>query len=89
MIGLFAWIGYGTLAMRGMNATISRDPMLARRMASYADAFSLAQLLLGMLAVALGWVAGARSGGPRLAQGFGASALSLGVVVLLLLLLFV
>jgi hypothetical protein len=45
--------------------------------------------VLGMLALGLGWVASARDGRSRLAQGLGALAIGLGVVVLLLLLLLV
>jgi hypothetical protein len=89
LLGLFARLGYGTFAMRGIRAAMLRDPVTARRMAMYADTFSLAQLLLGVLAVALGWSVNARSEKPALARGLGRVALGLGIVVLLLLLMLV
>ncbi|WP_406696713.1 hypothetical protein V5E97_37575 [Singulisphaera sp. Ch08] len=89
LVGLMAWFGYGTFATRGIAAVILSDPVLAQRMDSYAGAFSLAQLVLGILAVGLGWGARAREESSRLAQGLGASAIGFGALVLLLLLLLV
>jgi hypothetical protein len=84
VLGLLAWIGYGTFAMRGIEAVISHEPDLARRMTWYADAFHLAQLLLGVLAIWLGSIATARGEGSRLARASGVSAVCAGVVVLAL-----
>jgi hypothetical protein len=58
-------------------------------MAAYAGYFSLAQLLLGALAVGLGWYVSARLGRSGLARGLGAAALGLGILALALLLLLV
>ena len=84
LLGLLAFRGYGSFAMRGIHAVIARDPVAARRMASHAGWFTGAQLVLGVLAIGLGWVARARGKGSRLAGGLGTSALGLGILVLLL-----
>jgi hypothetical protein len=89
LLGLVAWFGYGAFAMRGINAMISGEKASAYRMASYADGFHIAQLLLGLLSVGLGWTARARGGDSRLARRLGFSAVCLGVAVLALMLLLV
>jgi hypothetical protein len=89
LLGLLAWIGYGTFATRDIVAVIDRESEVADRMASFADGFSIAQLLLGVLSLGLGWIAMARGGDSRLARVFGVSAVCLGAVVLALLMLLV
>lgn len=89
LLGIFSWIEYGAYAMRSINAVISRDSVMADKMASYADGFSLAQLLFGVLAVGLGWTANARGRGSPLARRLGVSAVCLGVVALVLLMVLV
>jgi hypothetical protein len=89
LLGLSAFVGYGAFATRGIYAAHARDMVTAHRMASYSDGLSFAQLLLGVFAVGLGWIATARRGGTALAKGLGTVALGLGVVVLLALLILV
>jgi hypothetical protein len=84
-LGLLAFIEYGNFVVRSTQAVLARDAVAAGRMALYADSLRLAQLLLALLAVCLGWAV-ARGGGKVLAKGLGMLALGLGVVVLLLLL---
>lgn len=83
LLGLLALFGYGTFATRGIHAAAARDMVAAHRMASYAGSCSFAQLVFGLLAVGLGWVAKA-PGNPRLAWWLGALACGLGVLVLVL-----
>jgi hypothetical protein len=89
LLSFLAWIEYGRVAMRGINAVIRRQTELARRMAVYADALHLAQLLLALLAIGLGWAGMARSGDSRLARRLGIAAIGTGLVVLGLWLLIV
>jgi hypothetical protein len=89
LLGLLAWIEYGSFATRAINASFSGEKASAYRMASYADGFHIAQLLLGVLSVGLGWIARARGGDSRLARRLGFSAICLGVAVLALMLLLV
>jgi hypothetical protein len=89
LLGLLAWVGYGAFATRAIHLVISRDPATAHRVALYADAFHFAQLLLGTLAVGLGWSARVRAEGSKLARMVRFSALCLGVVVLSLMMLLV
>jgi hypothetical protein len=89
LLGFLAWIEYGTFAMRGINAVIRRRPEVARRMAVYADALRLAQVLLALLAIGLGWAGVVKSGDSRLARRLGIAALGTGLVVLGLWLLIV
>lgn len=84
LLGLLAFRGYGLFAMRGINAVIARDQVAVHHMAIYAGWFTSAQLVLGLLAIGLGWVARARGEGSRLAGGLGTSVLGLGILVLLL-----
>lgn len=84
LLGLVAFVGYGMFATRGIDAVHTRDMVSAHRMAAFAGGFSLAQLLLGLLAVGLGWGAIARGGGTALARRLGALGLGIGVLVLLL-----
>jgi hypothetical protein len=84
LLGLHAWIGYGKFAMRGIEAVISHEPDLARRMASYADGFLFAQMLLGVLAILPGSIATAKGVDSRLARTSGVSAVCAEVVVLAL-----
>jgi len=89
LLGLFAWIGYAMFATRGINAVSARDMVSANRMASYAGWSSLAQMVLGIFAVGLGWLATTRERGSRLARRLGAAGLGLGAFVLVLLILLV
>lgn len=89
ILGLAAWFGYATFAMRGINAVYLHDTPLAYRMSMYSGRFSIAQLILGLFAVELGSAATNRGQGWGLAQGFGISVFVLGVFVLLLLFLLV
>jgi hypothetical protein len=89
MLGLLAWGEHAGFAARGIFAAASRDMVTARRMSSHAGGFSLAQLLLGVLSIGLGWIARARGKDSRLARRLGVSAVCVGVIVLALLLLVV
>jgi hypothetical protein len=89
LVGLLACYGYGTFATRGIRAAHARDMAAAGRMASYAGSSSVAQLVLGLLAVWLGSIAVARSLGWKLAFRLGLSAIGLGVVDLALVFLLV
>jgi uncharacterized paraquat-inducible protein A len=84
LLGLLALYGYGTFAARGLRAAAARDMVTAYRMASYAGGFSLAQLMLGVLAVVLGWAANVRRSGPLLALRLGTAAMGFGSIVILL-----
>jgi len=89
LLGLIAWIEYGLFATRGIFAASSHDMAAAYRMALYADGLHLAQLLLAVLAVGLGWNARMRGADSRVARRLGFSAVCVGGVVLALLLLLV
>ena len=89
LLGLLSWVAYGAFATRAIYAVPSQQPEVAHRMASYADGFRFAQLLLGSLSIGLGWIAHARAEHSRLARILGASAIGLGVLVLALLMLLV
>jgi hypothetical protein len=89
LLGLSAFAGYGKFETRGIYAAGARDIVRANRMASYAGGFTLAQLLLGIFAAGLGWIAIARGGGTEFAKRLGAVGLFLGIVVLLLSLILV
>src|SRR4051812_17097883 len=75
LLGLLAFLGYGTFAARGIKAVSARDMVAAHRMTFFAGASSLAQLLLGLLAVGLGWGVSARDWGTADAKKVGACAL--------------
>jgi hypothetical protein len=89
ILGLLAWIGYGAFATRGIAAVIDHKPDLAYRMASYADGFHFAQLILGILSLGLGRIAIVRGEASRFARVLGLAAVCLGTVVLALLMLLV
>ena len=89
LLGLFAWLGYGTFALRGIRAVMSKDLPTARRMSMYAGYSSLAQLALGAIAIALGWSVSTGGKNSGVARGFGCAAVGLGAAVLLLSLLLV
>jgi hypothetical protein len=88
LLGILSWIGYGVFATRGINAVIARESEAAQRMASYAGWFSIAQLVLGITSVVLGWNARVRAGDSPLTRTLGVSAICLGVLVLTLLMVF-
>jgi hypothetical protein len=60
LLGLFSWFAYGALATRAIYTVTSRQSEVARCMASYADEYQIAQVVLGVLSVFLGWIAIAR-----------------------------
>jgi hypothetical protein len=82
-------MGYASFATRGIYATASQNMEAAHRMATYAGRFSLAQLLLGVLSVGLGWSVKATSRDSVLAGRLGVWAVYLGVAVLVLMLVLV
>jgi hypothetical protein len=89
LAGLAAWAGYARDAGDSIRAVISRVPTEAHRLAELAGWWSLAQLLLGLLAVGLALYVRSRggiSGGARWVSGAG---LVLGAAALLLTLLLV
>jgi hypothetical protein len=69
LTGFVAFNGYGSYAIAGIYAVMARDSVTARRMATYADCFTAAQQVLGVLALGLGWVARVQGKGSRLANG--------------------
>ena len=89
LLGILSWIGYGVFATRGINAVIARESEAAQRMASYAGWFSIAQPVLGVTSVVLGWNARVRAGNSALTRTLGVSAICLGALVLTLLTVFV
>jgi hypothetical protein len=89
LAGLAARIGYARNAGGAIRAVTFGTPAEAHRLAALAEWCSLAQMILGLLAVGLAWYVWSRasiSGLARLASGIG---LALGVGVLLLVLLLV
>ena len=59
------------------------------RLALYAGYFSLAQLLLGILAIACGWIARCRARGSRRVAALGYIGIGLGALALVLMILIV
>jgi hypothetical protein len=85
-----AWIGYGSFATRAMVGVprgLSRAE--THRLALYADCFRLAQGLLGILAIACGWIARRRARGSRRVAALGYTSIGLGTLALVLILLIV
>lgn len=94
-----AWVGYVHCAGRGMRmlgtlvqrATTEHIPAEeaqrvkddAYRFATYADRFHLAQLVLGLLAVGLGWYAGSREPRSRSTRWLGHASVTIGIMALL------
>lgn len=89
LLGFLSWIGYGKFATKGIYAVISRQSEVAHHMASYVGGFHMAQLVLGVLSIGLGWKASAMGEDSTLARRLGALAVCSGVAVLALLLFLV
>ena len=89
LLGILAWNEYATFAMRGINAVFHHETEAAHRMASFTGLFSFSQLLLGVLSVGLGWTARAKGVDSRIVRVSGVSAMCLGSISLLLLMLLV
>jgi hypothetical protein len=90
LAGVAAWIGYGSFATRAMVGVPQGLPHAeTHRLALYADCFRLAQLLLGILAIACGWVARRRTRGSRRVAALGFASIGLGALALFLMILIV
>jgi len=90
LAGVAAWVGYGTLATRAMvGVPHALPPAETHRLARYADSFTLAQLLLGILAIACGWIARRRVRGSKWVGILAYSSIGLGALALVLMILIV
>jgi hypothetical protein len=83
-LGLLCWIGYGAFATKSINAVISHESTRAGQLASYADACTMTQLVLGALAVGAGLRPSVYAAESRLVRRLGLSAVCCGLVVLAL-----
>ncbi len=89
LAGLAAWIGYARNSGRAIQAVVVAMPAEAHRLTVLAGWYSLAQIVLGFLAVGLALYERRRRNSPGLARWTSAVGLCLGIGVLLLMLLLV
>jgi hypothetical protein len=90
LAGVAAWIGYGSFATRAMvGVPRGLSQVETLRLALYAGCFSLAQLVLGILAIASGWIARRRDRGSRQVAALGFASIALGALALFLMILIV
>jgi hypothetical protein len=82
LLGVLAWAGYGSFASRGI---LTQDLAAARRLGSIAGTCSVAQLVLGLLAIVLGGITRALAEKANPARRMGKAALWIGGMELFLL----
>ncbi len=90
LAGVAAWMGYATFEGRALHGRFrGLAEAETHRMHMYAGCFSLAQLLMGVLATAFGWIACRRARGPRWVAALGFVSIGPGTLALFLMILIV